>query len=365
MQTILLAAGGTGGHLFPAEALAHVLIARGYAVELATDDRASKFGENFPARAVHAIPSATPRGGSILAKGLAAATLGRGALAARALLKKMRPAVVVGFGGYPTVPPLVAATMLRIPTVLHEQNAVMGKANRFLAGRVDRIATGFPLARADAAILRKTKLTGNPLRPAVLEACKTPFPHFDGVLKALVTGGSQGAKVMSDVVPAAVAQLSPAERARIHLTQQARGEDRERVLKQYAEIGFPADVQPFFKDLPARIAASHLVIARSGASTVAELAAIGRPAFLVPFPFALDADQAANAAELARTGAVEVVDQKDFSPERLAGALRAALADPQGLTRRAEAAKTAGILDAAERLADLVTGLIDSKGQAA
>ena len=362
-ETILVAAGGTGGHLFPAEALAHALRARGYAVDLATDTRAEKYGQAFPARNIYAIPAATPTGGGAAAKARAIATLGRGVVACLPLLRRVKPAVVVGFGGYPTVPPLVAASLLKIPAVLHEQNAVMGRANKFLAGRVQKIATGFPLSRADPAVLSKTVVTGNPLRPAVLEAAKLPYPSFEGgALNVLVTGGTQGAKVFSDIVPAAIEALSPGERSRVKLVQQARGEDRDRVLATYERIGFAAEVEPFFKDLPARIAAAHLLVARSGASTVAEVAAIGRPAILVPFPFALDADQAANAAELARTGAVDVIDQKVFTVEKLTELLRAALADPQGLTKRAEAAKSAGILDAAERLADIVVGLVRSKG---
>jgi UDP-N-acetylglucosamine--N-acetylmuramyl-(pentapeptide) pyrophosphoryl-undecaprenol N-acetylglucosamine transferase len=365
-RPIVVAAGGTGGHLFPAESLAHVLRSRGREVELVTDSRAEKYGQAFPARAIHAVPAATPAGGSVLARAGAIATLGRGVLASLSLLKRIRPAVVVGFGGYPTVPPVFAATLLKIPTVLHEQNAIMGRANRFLARRVDRIATGFPLARAEPAIRAKATLTGNPLRPAVLEAAKTPYPDFDGGrLRLLVTGGSQGARVFSDIVPAAIEALDADERARLSLVQQARGEDESRVRAVYDRIGFSAEVAPFFKDLPARIAAAHLVIARSGASTVAELAGVGRPAILVPFPFALDADQAANAAELARTGAVEVIDQKAFTVEKLAGLLRAALADPAGLTKRAEAAKSAGIPDAAERLADIVIGLADSRENSA
>lgn len=362
-DTILVAAGGTGGHLFPAEALAHALLSRGFVVDLATDTRAEKYGQAFPARNIYAIPAATPTGGGAFSKAMAIATLGRGVLSSLALLRRVKPAVVVGFGGYPTVPPLVAASLLKIPAVLHEQNAVMGRANRFLAGRVQKIATGFPLSRADAAILAKSVVTGNPLRPAVLEAAKLPYPAFDdGALNVLVTGGSQGAKVFSDIVPAAIEALLPEERARVKLVQQARGEDRDRVLAVYSRIGFSAEVEPFFKDLPARIGAAHLLVARSGASTVAEVAGIGRPAILVPFPFALDADQAANAAELARTGAVDVIDQKVFTVEKLTELLRAALADPQGLTKRAEAAKSAGILDAAERLADIVSGLVRSKG---
>ncbi|MDE2361964.1 MAG: undecaprenyldiphospho-muramoylpentapeptide beta-N-acetylglucosaminyltransferase [Hyphomicrobiales bacterium] len=363
-RPIVVAAGGTGGHLFPAESLAHALVARGRNVELVTDTRAEKYGQAFPAQEIHSIPAATPTGGSVVARTRAVATLGRGVIASMTLMRRIKPSIVVGFGGYPTVPPVLAATLLKIPTVLHEQNAVMGRANRFLARRVDRIATGFPLARGEKEILAKSVVTGNPLRPAVFDAAKQPYPDFfDGRLRVLVTGGSQGARVFSDIVPAAIEQLEPQERARIALTQQARGEDESRVREIYGRIGFSAEVAPFFKDLPGRIAGAHLMIARSGASTVAEIAGIGRPAILVPFPFALDADQAANAAELARTGAVEVVDQTQFTVEKLVALLRAALSDPAGLTKRAEAAKSAGILDAAERLADIVIATIDSRGR--
>ncbi|MBX9741099.1 MAG: UDP-N-acetylglucosamine--N-acetylmuramyl-(pentapeptide) pyrophosphoryl-undecaprenol N-acetylglucosamine transferase, partial [Beijerinckiaceae bacterium] len=241
-------------------------------------------------------------------------------------------------------------------TILHEQNAVMGRANRFLAARVQRIATGFPrLDGVDAAILAKTQHTGNPVRPSVIAAAQTPYPSLsDGTLRILVTGGSQGARVMADVVPSAIAALPPDLRARVIMVQQARGEDEARVREAYAQLGVEADVQPFFGDLPQRIADAHLVISRAGASTVCELAVIGRPAILVPYPFALDQDQAANAAELAESGAVMVIRQSDFTPDRLAAEIEGAFADPEGLTRRAAAAKSAGVPDAAARLADLV-----------
>jgi len=355
-RCILIAAGGTGGHLFPALSLAAVLQTRGIAVELASDDRALKYGADFPARAIHAFPSATPTGAGALSKGLAAVTLARGVAAALWRIRKIDPLAVVGFGGYPTVPPLLAASLLRLPTVLHEQNAVMGRANRFLSARVRRIATGFPdLKGAGAGASSRLTYTGNPVRPAVLEAAATPFPELDnGRLRVLVTGGSQGAKIMSDVAPAAIALLTPDERARLRLTQQARGEDLARVAAACARMSFPVEVREFFPDLPARIAASHLVIGRAGASTVSELAVIGRPSILVPFPHALDQDQAANAAALAASGGAEVVMQPDFTPERLAGLLRRALNDPAGLAKAAAAAKLAGVADAAERLADVV-----------
>ena len=351
---VLLAAGGTGGHLFPAQALAHALEARGIPVELVTDDRALRYGASFPARAIHAVPSATPTGGGLSAKAGAALALAHGTLVSLALLRRVKPRVVVGFGGYPTVPPLLAASLMRVPAVLHEQNAVMGRANRFLTGRVRRVATGFALTKASADVLAKATVTGNPVRPSVVAASSRPMHAPDGRLRVLVTGGSQGARVMADIVPPAIALLSPDERARIDLVQQARGEDLSRAKATYEALGFHADLEPFFADLPDRIAAADLVIARAGASTVSELAAIGRPAILVPFPHALDADQAANAAALAQTGAVDVVAQTQFTSEDLAGRLRAVLNDPAGLTRRAAAAKSAGILDAADRLADLV-----------
>jgi len=341
---ILVAAGGTGGHLFPAEALSHALIARGARVRLATDSRALKYGQAFPAEAVHEIASATPTGGSPFAKAQAALMLGKGVLEAYALLGKIKPRAVVSFGGYPTVPPALAAALRGVPLILHEQNAVMGRANKFLSQRAKIIASGFPV------------IEGLPdaLRPAVLEAAALPYPDFvDGKLHLLVTGGSQGARVMSDVVPEAIALLSEAQRARLVIVQQARGEDLERVQQAYARLHVAFEAAPFFSDLPLRMAKAHLVIARSGASTVSELAAIGRPSILVPFPHALDADQAANAAHLAQTGAAEVMRQTGFTPQWLAQRLAQALDDPKDLTRRAQAAKSAGIPDAAERLADL------------
>jgi UDP-N-acetylglucosamine--N-acetylmuramyl-(pentapeptide) pyrophosphoryl-undecaprenol N-acetylglucosamine transferase len=363
---VLLAAGGTGGHLFPAEALAHALRARGLEVELVTDERALRYGGEFPARAMHTIASATPRGGSVFAKATAIATLGVGAAQALFLLRRIRPLAVVGFGGYPSVPPLFAATLLRIPAVLHEANAVMGRANSFLAGRVDAVASGFPLSGVSDALTEKIVVTGNPLRPAALAAAALPYPVFDdGKLRLLVTGGSQGARVMSDIVPAALESLPKELRERIELTQQAREEDLARVTMAYARAGIVAQIAPFFADLPERIAHAHLVIARAGASTVTELAAIGRPSILVPLPHALDQDQAANAAVLAKSGAAEVVRQADFTPQWLAERIAALAADSGELQRRGQAAKSVGVTDAAERLADLVLAVAQKRESAA
>ena len=348
----LLAAGGTGGHLFPAEALAHVLAARGVPVELVTEERALRYGDAFPARATHMIPSATPRGGSALERIGALARLGQGLFAALALLRRLRPGVVIGFGGYPTVPPLLAASLLGIPTIVHEANGVMGKANRFLAPRVSAIAVGFPLDEAPPALREKIVLTGNPLRPKALAATQAPYPE-DGALRLLVTGGSQGARIMADIVPEAIASLPEATRARLVVTQQTRAEDLARVTAAYERARVQVELAPFFDDLPARIAASHLVIARSGASTVSELAAIGRASILVPLPHALDQDQAANAAVLSRAGGAEIVRQDVFTPALLASRLEHLVENPGELRLAAQKAKSAGVVDAAERLADL------------
>jgi UDP-N-acetylglucosamine--N-acetylmuramyl-(pentapeptide) pyrophosphoryl-undecaprenol N-acetylglucosamine transferase len=360
VQSVLLAAGGTGGHLFPAEALAHALRARGIEVELVTDERALRYGGEFPARAMHTIVSATPRGGSALDKAKAIALLGVGTLQALLHLRRLRPLAVVGFGGYPSVPPLFAATLLRIPTVLHEANAVMGRANGFLSGRVDRIAAGFPLAGVAATARDKVVVTGNPLRPAALAAAKLAYPDFaDGRLRLLVTGGSQGARVMADIVPPALESLSKELRERIDLVQQTREEDLARVASTYARAGIVAQIAPFFSDLPERIAGAHLVIARAGASTVTELAVIGRPSILVPLPHALDQDQAANAAVLAQSGAAEVFRQADFTPQALAARIADLFARPELLQERARAAKS--VADAAERLADLVLAVAERR----
>ncbi len=352
---ILLCAGGTGGHLFPAEALAVMLDKRGLAVELATDTRTAQF--KFPTRAVHLIASATVRGRNPLSLARTVAMLGYGTGQAFALIGRIKPAAVVGFGGYPTVPPLLAASLRRVPTVLHEQNGVMGRANRLLASRVTAIATGFPkLKNLDARLQGKVIFIGNPVRPQVIEAAKAPYsaPALGGHFNLLVFGGSQGARIMSEVVPAGIAQLDPALRGRLRITQQARGEDLNNVRKAYTQLSVAAECESFFSDLPARIAAAHLIISRSGASTVAELSAIGRPALLVPLPHALDQDQLANASVLESAGGAITIIQRDFTPERVASDLARLASDPERLSAMATGANSAGTLDAAERLADLV-----------
>ncbi len=360
--TILLAAGGTGGHLFPAEALAHELNARGWTVHLATDDRAERFAGHFPAAAIHPIQSATMGSKNPVAVLGAFWKIWRGVRQASAIIGRIRPDAVVGFGGYPTLPPLYAATRRKVPTLIHEQNAVMGRANRALAGRVDAIAGGF-LPQDSSAAGVKTVTTGNPVRPAVLEAAKTPYAASTGEqpFRLLVFGGSQGAQFFSDAVPAAVAMLSEAQRRRLMITQQARADDVARVKAAYAALGVDVQVSPFFTDMAARMGAAHLVVSRSGASTVSEIAVIGRPALLVPYPYALDHDQAANAAALAAAGGAEVHPQSTLSPERIAALVGGLMDNPGRLATMAAAAKSAGKPDAARLLADLTEAIASRK----
>jgi UDP-N-acetylglucosamine--N-acetylmuramyl-(pentapeptide) pyrophosphoryl-undecaprenol N-acetylglucosamine transferase len=360
---ILLAAGGTGGHLFPAEALAAALARRGIAVELATDERGGRYGKKFPARAAHAVASETVRARNPLALARTLAMLGIGMMQSLRLIGQIKPAAVVGFGGYPTLPPLIAARLQKIPTVIHEQNAVMGRANRLLAGRATAIATGFAgVVANDASLAAKATRTGNPVRPAVIAAAASPYeaPQPDGLLRIVVSGGSQGARIMSDIVPAAVERLDLALRARLLIAQQAREEDLARVRETYARLNIAAEVAAFFPDLPERIASAHLVVTRAGASTVAELAAIGRPAILVPLPHALDQDQFANAGTLEAAGGAIRLRQEAFTPERVAAEITSLAGAPGRLLAMASAARAEGALDAAERLADLVMKVAQS-----
>jgi UDP-N-acetylglucosamine--N-acetylmuramyl-(pentapeptide) pyrophosphoryl-undecaprenol N-acetylglucosamine transferase len=302
------------------------------------------------------IPSETLRGRNPLAYAKAAAFIGFGVAKAYALLGRLRPAAVVGFGGYPSIPTVLAAALRGIPSVIHEQNGVMGRANRMLAPRVRAIATSFPgVLDSEPALAAKATRTGNPLRPAVIAAA-APYaaPEPGGPLRLVTFGGSQGARIMADIVPPAIELLDVSVRARLAIVQQARAEDLDRVRATYARLGVATEVAPFFADLPVRIAAAHLVVSRSGASTVAELAAIGRPAILVPLPHALDQDQLANATVLEKAGGAVLLRQDAFTPERLAREIAALAADPARLATMAAGARSAGAPDAAERLADLV-----------
>jgi UDP-N-acetylglucosamine--N-acetylmuramyl-(pentapeptide) pyrophosphoryl-undecaprenol N-acetylglucosamine transferase len=354
---ILLAAGGTGGHLFPAEALAVELMKRGMRVRLATDARALRFSGLFSHDMIDVVPSETVRGRDPWSLARTGVMLAAGTAVALNLMRRLRPKAVVGFGGYPTLPPLIAARLFGIATVIHDSNAVLGRANRFLSSRVSAIATSLPgVLDQDPALAAKTTTTGTPMRPAILAAAEVKFiaPEPAGQLRLLVVGGSQGARVMSDIVPGAIERLEPEHWSRLKLVQQVREEDFSRVRAVYDRLKLEAELAPFFADLPARLAASHLVISRSGAGTVAELGAVGRPSILVPLPGSIDQDQFANAGVLAQAGGAVRIAQADFTPDRLAAEISALAAEPARLTAMAAAARTVGRLDAAERLADLV-----------
>jgi UDP-N-acetylglucosamine--N-acetylmuramyl-(pentapeptide) pyrophosphoryl-undecaprenol N-acetylglucosamine transferase len=360
-KVVLLAAGGTGGHLFPAQALAQVLARRGIIVDLATDHRAERYGTSFPAREVHVIASETLRARDPISIMRTAGKLGLGALQAFRLLTRIRPRAVVGFGGYPTIPAVWVAAARRTPTLIHEQNAVMGRANKLLASRVTAIATSFPgvLDRAPQLQAKGTS-TGNPVRANVISAAANPYvvPDSERALRLVIFGGSQGARIMAEIVPPAIAQLPSEIRARLRIVQQARVEDVDRVREAYAAAQVFAELSAFFPDLPARMATATLVIARAGASTIAELTAIGRPSILVPLPHALDQDQSENAKVLEAAGGAIRLPQDLFTPERLAREIAMLASAPQKLVAMAGAARAQGTLDAAERLADLVTTLM-------
>ncbi|MDX2202470.1 MAG: undecaprenyldiphospho-muramoylpentapeptide beta-N-acetylglucosaminyltransferase [Hyphomicrobiaceae bacterium] len=363
VKSVMLAAGGTGGHLFPAFALAQELGRRGIAVDLVTDMRGDRYGTDFPARAVYRVPSATISGRSLLAAPRTAIMLARGVWAAYRLIADLKPACVIGFGGYPAFPPIVAATLRGIPTALHEQNAVLGRANRLLLGRVSAIATSFEQVRfLDGSAARKARFTGNPVRDQVVDWATQGYPALsaDGPFSLLVFGGSQGARFLSEAVPQAIALLPEPERRRLFVVQQCRPEDLKAVEEAYRAAGVRSQLAQFFANLPEEMAKAHLVIARSGASTVAELTVIGRPALLVPLPHAVDNDQLQNARRLAESGGAWCIEQKDMTAERLAQSIGHLMSSPQTLAQAAAAAKAQGRPDAVERLADLVEELIGS-----
>ncbi|WP_412049657.1 undecaprenyldiphospho-muramoylpentapeptide beta-N-acetylglucosaminyltransferase [Hoeflea sp. Naph1] len=359
-KLFLLSAGGTGGHLFPAEALAHELTARGHTVHLVTDSRAERFAGKFPASEIHIVRSATIGSKNPFKVVRALWTLFQGVREAGALVRRIRPDAVIGFGGYPTIPPLLAASNAGLPTMIHEQNAVMGRANKALAGRVKAIAGGF-LPEGEGKYAGKTVITGNPVRPEVLAAAAIPYvPSMEGeTFRLVVFGGSQGAQFFSDAIPAAIALLPDPLRARLELTQQARAEDEDHVRARLEELGIKAEVSPFFNDMAARLGAAHLVISRSGASTVSEIAVIGRSAILVPYPFALDHDQAANAAALMAKGGASVIKQSELSPQLLSDMIGDRMQDPAGLAATAAAAQATGKPDAARLLANLAEAIAE------
>lgn len=353
---IVLAAGGTGGHVFPAEALAEELIASGYAVSLFTDSRFHYYKGVLASVPRHTVRSGT-LGRGLARKFTAAADILLGTVQARRKLKPLQPLAVVGFGGYPSFPTVWAASQLGIPTLIHEQNSVLGRANRLLVRRVDAIATTFP----DTALIApgydsRVFLTGNPVRAGIRALHNVPYPEImeDGHMRILVTGGSQGASVFSEVVPQAIAALPAPLRARIRIDQQCREGEVAATREAYQRIGVSADISTFFNDIPARLAAAHLVIARAGASTLAELMAAGRPSIVVPLPTAMDNHQYYNASSLEASGAGWTMPQDGFTPAALSARIEAFLSLPETLSRAAEAARGAGNENAAKTLADLV-----------
>jgi UDP-N-acetylglucosamine--N-acetylmuramyl-(pentapeptide) pyrophosphoryl-undecaprenol N-acetylglucosamine transferase len=362
-RLVVLAAGGTGGHVFPAEALAQELLRRGFRLALVTDQRGTAYGGALGDIETHRLTVLAPVGGfgRRIASGV---SLVAGVFAAKRLLRRLKPSVVVGFGGYPSLAPMIAATRMKLPTLIHEQNAVLGRANRAVARQVEAIATSFPSVRLMPAGTL-AHLTGNPVRDAVRALRELPYPAAGERFTILVTGGSQGAAVFAKIVPAALASLPAELRTRIDLSQQTRIEDLPAVRTAYAATGIAIDIAPFFADLPARLAHAQLVICRSGASTVMELAVAGRPAILVPYPHATDDHQTDNAKAFAAAGGGEHVANADFTAEDLAARIERLMRDPAALAAAAAAARGFGRPDAAQRLADLVASLAGANGHTA
>lgn len=355
-MNFVLAAGGTGGHMVPAHALAAELKSRGHGVLLITDDRGARFPGLFEGVPVHILPAGRMGGGPIAwLKALGSVVKGRGE--AKRLYREHKPDAVVGFGGYPAFPSLLAASAMHIPTVLHEQNAVLGRVNRLLAGEAEAIGTAYDeVDRLKPKYKSKSVLVGNPVREAVARLGELPFPPFDefAPLKILITGGSQGATVLGDVVPDGLGMLQPSLRRRLQVVQQCRPDDIERVRKTYAELGIPAELTTYIEDMPDKLADAHLVIGRAGASSLAELTVAGRPAILIPFPSATDDHQTANAREITRAGGARTIQQADFTPEVLARQIEALAMDPVALNNAAARAMSVGRPHAARDLADLV-----------
>ena len=352
----VLAAGGTGGHLIPAFALARELQQRGHHIALITDERGAKIPHIFEGDQVHILPPGRIAGGPIgWLRGLKGIWAGR-AMALN-LFETFQPSAVVGFGGYPALPTLLAAQKAGIPTIIHEQNAVLGRVNRFMAGRVNAIATAYKqVDRLKLKYTDRLHLVGNPVRDEVLELRGQNYPPLleDGIFRVLVTGGSQGARVLSEVVPDGLAMLPVNLRRRLQVVQQCREEDIEAVRAKYAAHGIPAELATYMNDLPEKLGWSHLFIGRAGASTIAELTAAGRPAILVPLPIATDDHQTANARDMVKAGGARAIRQEAFTPKELAKQIQKMALDPQALENAALAAHKCGYPHATRDLADLV-----------
>lgn len=362
---VILAAGGTAGHVFPAEALGGELLHRGCRVALVTDRRGTALGGFAGGAETYRIQAGGLAGKGMVARLRSGIELAFGTLQARSLLARLRPAAVVGFGGYASVPTMVAANLGGYRTAIHEQNAVLGRANRLLAGRVSRIATSFEnCANVPERGLGKVIHTGMPVRAAVSAMRDRPYapPAEGGPIRLFVVGGSQGARIFSEVVPAAIAGLPEVLRRRLVIAQQCRPEDLNGAIAAYSATGIEAELKTFFDDVPERLASAHLIIARSGASTVAEVLAVGRPSVLVPFPYAIDDHQSFNAHAVAEAGGGWLMPQNTFTPEALTARLESLLGLPATLERAAGAARAVGRADAAVRLADMVMDVLDADG---
>jgi UDP-N-acetylglucosamine--N-acetylmuramyl-(pentapeptide) pyrophosphoryl-undecaprenol N-acetylglucosamine transferase len=359
VTTIVLSAGGTGGHLFPAQSLAAELVRRGKTIVVMTDRRGTNYAKAFPGSAIEMVPSAAFSDRSVLGLIAAPFEIVAGIVTAFAKLTRLKPGAVIGFGGYPSLPVMIAAWLGRFPTAILEQNAVTGRANRAVMNKVRVMAAAFPIARFAPKNPSKIVLTGNPLRPEVIALAGAPYdmPTENGPLHLLVFGGSQGARAMSELVPAAVAVLPTSFKSRLDIVQQCRPEDLDAVRAAYAAAGVKVELASFYNDLPSRMAKAQLVIARSGAGTVSELMAIGRPAILIPLPHALDDNQTPNAEILSKANAGWCVAQRDLTPEKLAGMIKLAFSNPGDLAIRAANALRLAKIDAVSRLADVAENL--------
>ncbi|WP_421859730.1 undecaprenyldiphospho-muramoylpentapeptide beta-N-acetylglucosaminyltransferase [Oceanicaulis sp.] len=361
-KRVLIAAGGTGGHMFPARAAADALIARGWSVKLVTDARGAKHARDFPGDGVTEIEASSPFSKNPVKMAQSALKLTTGVFQARRILAEYQPHVVAGFGGYPAFPALTAAWMNSVPRVIHEQNAVLGRVNRLFAGSVVSVASGFTRLdkMPDSAV---HAVTGNPVRAQVLQAREVEYqpPQPGGEIRLLVLGGSLGARILSETVPRAIAALPEDLRLRLKVVQQTREESLDSAREIYADAGVQAELSPFFRDMGRLYAETHLVISRSGASSVSEISAIGRPALFVPLAIAMDDHQTANAQGLVKVGAADMMTEAEFTVDHLRARLETLLSDGEALDARARLARTEGRPDAHERLADLIVQAAEPK----
>jgi len=354
---LLIAAGGTGGHMFPAQALAEAMLMRGWRVKLSTDARGARYTGGFPhSTQIEQISSATFARGGPIARAMVPFRIGAGVIGATLKMLRDRPTVVVGFGGYPTIPAMVAATLLRLPRMIHEQNGVLGKVNRLLTRRVDAVACGtWPTDLPDGVT---GVHVGNPVRAAVLERAESGYiAPGDYPMEILVIGGSQGARILSDVIPPAIASLPANRLNNLRVSHQARGEDEDRVRAFYQEHGIAAEVQPFFTDVPRRMSEAQLIISRAGASSVADISVIGRPSILIPFAAATGDHQTANARGLVEAGAAILIPESQLTPENVAEQIMTVLDNPEAAMHMSRAASGFGKPEATESLVSLVETL--------